>query len=184
VEPRLLQKETVQPATTQVQGGAIMFSKSVPWRAVACRSLPAVLLAGVVSTGAGQERPHMGPRFGVNSGTDAALVGVHVRAPVSPRVEFYPSLDVHLPSRGSLLAFNADAKVLFPARSVEFFTGAGVNVMHRTQGPVNNTDLGLNVLGGVGTRTGWVHPFVEGRVIVNGDTSFQLMGGMNITLGR
>jgi hypothetical protein len=48
---------------------------------------------------------------------------------------------------------------------------------------VGSTHAGLNLLGGVESLRGTVHPFGEGRFIISDDSRFQLQAGLNITLG-
>jgi hypothetical protein len=44
--------------------------------------------------------------------------------------------------------------------------------------------VGANLLLGLESRTGWVHPFVEGKLLLHDNSQFQLIGGLNLTIGR
>ena len=44
-------------------------------------------------------------------------------------------------------------------------------------------DVGANLLMGIESRTGWVHPFAEGKIQLHDRAMFQMIGGLNITLG-
>lgn len=145
--------------------------------------LAALLAAGAAAPGAAQ-RAHAGVRIGANFDTDEVLIGGHFLAPLSRRVELYPSLDIYFPEAGARLGFNGDLKVRFPTTELDLYAGGGINYLHRRVAGVSDGDLGLNLLGGFETRGGWVHPFVEARVLLHDNTSFQLVGGLNFTLGR
>ena len=149
------------------------------------RGLPIALLIGWTSAVAAQTRAHIGPRIGVNFDSDDLLIGAQFTAPLGSRLEFYPSVDIYFPNRGTSLGFNTDLKVLFPTRSApQFYAGGGLNIAYRSVNSVSNTDLGANLIGGVESRRGQVHPFIEGRVLFHDNSAFQLVGGLNITLGR
>jgi hypothetical protein len=144
----------------------------------------ALALAAFPSTGAAQ-RPHFGLRAGYNFDFEEPAVGGHFAVPVARRLDFYPSLDVFLPESGTRMLFNGDLKYRFATASAwEPYLGGGLNVLYRRVAGSGNSDLGANLLGGLETRVGVVHPFFEGRVVVQDNTSFQLAGGLNITLGR
>ena len=40
----------------------------------------------------------------------------------------------------------------------------------------------LRVLGGIETRLGYSHPYIEGKMLQHNGSTFQLMAGINITL--
>jgi hypothetical protein len=44
-----------------------------------------------------------------------------------------------------------------------------------------NTDIGANRSGP--RSVGWIHPFVEGKVLLHDRSQFQLIGGLNLTIG-
>jgi len=148
------------------------------------RGLPIALLIGWSSTVAAQTRSHIGPRVGVNFDSDDLLIGAQLTAPVGRRLEFYPSVDIYFPNRGTSLGFNTDLKLLFPRRSARYYLGGGLNIAYRSVSGASNTHLGANLIGGIESRRGQVHPFLEGRVLFHNNSAFQLVGGLNITLGR
>ena len=172
------------------------------WRPlVRCAGLMTVLAAGAaigVGTAAAQqlrtadprradapERPHIAPRTGLNFDSKDLLVGVQFIAPINNRFEFYPSTDVYFPDRGSQLAFNGDVRYRMPTgRNLAVYGGTGLNVMNRQVGGTSRTNAGMNLLGGLEARSGWVHPFLEGKVTLRDDSFFQAATGVSITLGR
>jgi len=48
----------------------------------------------------------------------------------------------------------------------------------------SNTDAGLNLIVGLESLKGWIHPFAEGRLTVGDESTFQIAGGLNFTLGE
>ncbi|NOT10187.1 MAG: hypothetical protein HOP28_18490 [Gemmatimonadales bacterium] len=147
--------------------------------------LAAFFVVASAGAGAAQLRPHVGPRFGVDTKAEDIFIGFHMTAPIDRRIEFYPSINLFLPDRGSSIGFSGDFKVLFPTRAnTEFYTGAGLNVHHVSFNGVSDTNLGANLIGGIETRLGRVHPFVESRLVFNRETAFQGIIGLNFTFGR
>ncbi|MFN8574672.1 MAG: hypothetical protein U0132_21645 [Gemmatimonadaceae bacterium] len=131
------------------------------------------------------QRAHLGPRVGYNFDTHDAFFSLALTAPIAPRVSFYPSVDVYTPETGSRTGFNGDLRVQIPTvQGPELYTGGGVNVLSRSVANRSNTDVGGNLFLGLQGRSGWVHPFAEGRVLIHDNTSFQLSGGLNFTIGR
>ncbi len=163
-----------------------MSGKRTPWVRSIRLLLPVVLLAGVVSFASAQQmRPHIGVRGGGNFDYNDAVLGAHVLLPVAKWLDVYPSFDAYFPNTGTRLGFNADLKYRIPTNtSVGFYTGGGFNLLYRKINGVSDNDPGVNLLGGLETRQGWVHPFVEGRVLWHDNTSFQMMAGLNFTLGN
>jgi hypothetical protein len=144
----------------------------------------ALSLMAIPATSAAQ-RAHVGVRAGYNFALEEPTVGGHFTVPVARRLDFYPSMDVFLPETGTRMLFNGDLKYRFITQTAwEPYVGGGLNMLYRRVDGSGDTNLGANVLGGIETRLGNVHPFVEGRLVVQDDPSFQLAGGLNITLGR
>ncbi len=145
--------------------------------------LPALLLAGM-SAVAGAQRPRVGFRMGYNFDTRDPLISTNVALPVSNRVEFYPSVDVYLPDRGSMTGFNGDLRLRVPTISgPDVYFGGGLNVLNRSVGSNSNTDVGANVLMGIESHSGAVRPYAEGRVLMHDNNAFQFIGGLSLSLG-
>ncbi len=143
------------------------------------------LTAGIFGGTAGaQASTHVGGRVGYNFDTREVMFSANLTVPMTSRVEFYPSLDVYAPDRGNRIGYNGDVKVMFPMTSgPQFYAGGGVGVVNRTVADFSDTDVGLNLLLGLESRSGWIHPFVEGKVLVHDQSQFQLIGGLNLTIG-
>jgi hypothetical protein len=143
-----------------------------------------VLLAAMPTTAAAQHAA-LGVRAGDNTTYDDALLGVHLQLPIARRLDFYPSMDVYFPNTGTRLGFNADLRYRFPVESaVQPYVGGGLNWLHRSVNDVNNDDVGASLFGGISTQLGTAYPFMEGRVLLQDNTSFQLSAGVAFRLYR
>ena len=149
-------------------------------------ALIVTLAAGAAVTAEAQtHRAHLGPRVSYPFDAEEVGLGAQVGLPIGRRLEFYPSIDVFFVDPGSLWALNADLKYRFGGQGMDWlYTGAGLNLATRSVSGNSETDGGLNLLLGVESLSGWVHPFAEGRLIVGDETGFQISGGLNFTLGR
>ena len=162
-----------------------MFAKRISWRHAARWGLPVLLLMSL-ATAASAQRAHLGFRLGANFDSNDVLLGAHVLVPLTDRLELYPSFDFYFPDDGTLLGFNGDLKYRFPTgSSLWIYAGGGLNLLYFSFEGESDTDVGANLIGGFETRGNWrVHPFVEGRALIHDNSSFQLVGGINITLGH
>jgi hypothetical protein len=124
--------------------------------------------------------------FGVRAGyyfdVEEPFVGAELLARVAPRLYFNPNVEYVLVGEGlSYLTFNGDFHYDFPTRGSNFiWAGAGLGLIRvDPEGPDNSdTDPALNLLAGVGWRTGGVIPYVQGKVIINGGNEFVLAFGL------
>ena len=150
---------------------------------VARWTLPVLMLATAASVASAQ-RAHVGARIGYDLKSKNVLLSTQATVPITNRAEFYPSLDVYLPDNGSMTGFNGDLKYRFPSTvGAELYIGGGVGVLNRSIAGNSDTSVGANALLGVESRSGWVHPFLEGRALMNDNTRFQMIGGLNFTIG-
>jgi hypothetical protein len=79
------------------------------------------------------------------------------------------------------LTLNADFHYDFPTRgSTYVWAGAGLGLLHADPEGPDNGDTGpaLNLLAGVGFRTGGVIPYFQAKVIVDGGSEFALAFGI------
>jgi hypothetical protein len=129
------------------------------------------------------QRAHIGPHAGYDFDRNVGLAGGQMSLPVSRYVELYPSLDVYFLNTGSLLGFNGDVKLrLQPGQPLQLYVGGGLNVQQARAGGASSSDTGWDLLGGIETRLGYSHPYIEGKVLQHTGSTFQLMAGINITL--
>ena len=143
------------------------------------------VMLGASSVAHAQERSHLGPQLGYNFDAEAVVIGAQFSAPIGTHLEFYPSFNYFLVDVGTLWALNADLKFRVPAEGIDWlYFGGGVNLTGFSFSGSSNTEAGLNLLGGIESRRGNVHPFGEFRLTVGDGSSAQLVGGINFTLGR
>jgi hypothetical protein len=121
-----------------------------------------------------EARPLVGVRAGQyanigDSDVDETFVGVEVIAGVTRRVYFNPNLEYVLIEEGKLGTGNLDFHLDLPvADEVHLWLGAGLAVVYADpDGPIeSDTDLGLNLLAGIGFQAGPVIPYLQGKLIL------------------
>ena len=143
----------------------------------------ALAAVGVLPAMAQTSSLHLGPRVGYNFDAEEFTLGGQLSVPVSSRLEFYPSADVHFVEVGSLWTLNADLKYRFSGESMNwFYAGAGLGFRMRSFNDNDNTDTGFNMFFGAESLRGRVHPFGEARVTLSDGSMFMLVGGLNFTI--
>lgn len=113
---------------------------------------------------------------------DAIAVGGGVLAPVghSGRWYFNPNLEVAMGDSRDFIAMSGDFHYDFAEDgNASFWMGAGpaLLVIDRPAGDTD-TDLGINVLTGVGARRGDVRPFAQLRGTVSDESRVAIAGGI------
>jgi len=132
-----------------------------------------------------QTSTHVGMRLGYNFRTEEPVLSANLTVPMTNRVEFYPSIDIYAPETGNRMGFNGDVKVIFPMPpGPQLYFGGGLGIMNRNEGDFSDTQMGLNLLMGLESRTGWLHPFGEAKLLLRDRSQLQLIAGLNLTLGR
>jgi hypothetical protein len=121
-------------------------------------------------------------RSGYNTTLEEASLGGGVLLAIGPSGNWFanPNAEVIFRDSGDAGSINGDVHYDFPSNSsATYWLGAGAAIVHRNPGSGNgNTDLGLNLLAGLGARTGMVRPFVQGRVTVMEDTEATILVGV------
>lgn len=154
-------------------------------RSIARLCLVVVGLAANSTSASAQASTNVGARLGYNFHSDDAVLGLHLTVPISTRIEFYPSIDLYVPDSGNQVGFNGDVKVLLPLRSgPHLYGGGGIGLVNRNEGDFSNTDVGINLLFGIESLVGWIHPFGEARVMIYDDPQLALIAGVNFRFGR
>jgi hypothetical protein len=100
---------------------------------------------------------------------------------VARRFYFNPNLEWVFVEDLSYLTFNADFHYDFPTSGSSFvWAGAGLGLLRvDPEGPNNSdTDPALNLLAGIGFRTGGVIPYFQAKLIVNDGNEFVLAFGV------
>jgi hypothetical protein len=122
-------------------------------------------------------------RAGVYTDADAVGFGAGVLTPVSSdrRWFFNPNLEVGFGDRENLIAMNGDFHYdITQDNSVSVWMGAGPAVLITDPSEGNSrTDMGLNLLTGVGARSGSVRPFGQLKAIVADNSQVVLQGGLH-----
>jgi len=120
-----------------------------------------------------------GVRTGFYTDVDEPFIGIEGLFGLGNHVYLNPNFEYVFTEDPHYMTFNADFHYDFPTRSRAYvWAGAGLGVLY-TNPEVgdSNTDVGLNLLFGVGLK-GHVVPYVQGKVIVSEDTAFVLGVGL------
>ena len=136
----------------------------------------ALLLASAAPAGS---RDMFGVRTGFYTDVDEPFIGIEGLFGLGNHVYLNPNFEYVFTEDPHYMTFNADFHYDFPTRSRAYvWAGAGLGVLY-TNPEVgdSNTDVGLNLLFGVGLK-GHVVPYVQGKVIVSEDTAFVLGVGL------
>jgi hypothetical protein len=136
----------------------------------------ALLLASAAPAAA---RDMFGVRTGFYTDVDEPFIGIEGLFGLGNHVYLNPNFEYVFAEDPHYMTFNADFHYDFPTRSRAYvWAGAGLGVLY-TNPEVgdSNTDVGLNLLFGVGLK-GHVVPYIQGKVIVSEDTAFVLGVGL------
>ncbi len=119
-------------------------------------------------------------KFGIGGRIRHSLQGLFPAAPLSG----IASADVYFPGRGfTELALNYNVVYNFrpaSAPKVTPYAGAGLNFSHITGNGLSDSQLGLNILGGMEFRSAGssVTPFLELKVILDRGDQLVVTGGI------
>lgn len=138
--------------------------------------------AAPAARAASTNAPRVGPHLGYNFDTEELLVGAHFALPVAQGFELYPSFDYHLVDGGTLWALNFDARYRPPLPRGMLYVGGGVNYMRASAGGFSAGDTNINMFGGVEMKGRRLSPYGEARFTLGDGSTFQLVGGLNISL--
>ena len=134
------------------------------------------LILVVCSSRVAAQRAHFGVHGGYNLKSEDWLIGAQLHLPLSRSIEFYPSFDYYFVDPGSLYGLNAD--VQFRTPGAPLYLGGGLNILKSS----GNSDTGFDLFGGLETRYGRTHPYIEARGIFHDGSSLQVLFGLNVTL--
>jgi hypothetical protein len=122
-------------------------------------------------------------RAGLYPDADGVAMGAGVLTPISSsdRWGFNPNAEFAFGDDRNVYTFNGDVHYSLPvARSVDYWVGGGPALLVRDPSVGNsNTDVGVNVLMGVGGRQGTVRPFGQLKGVIADDSEVALMGGIH-----
>jgi hypothetical protein len=118
-------------------------------------------------------------RAGAYTDVDRAFVGIEYRTPLQGRLAVAPNFELVFPGEGSYFSFSADLHYLFAAQGkLSPWLGGGLGIYSRHHGGGgSDTTAGANFIAGLALRTD-LHPHVQLKVVVKGDTSVVLGFGI------
>ena len=144
-----------------------------------------LLIATLAMAAAGTARAAVDAdvRAGIYPNADAVSVGGGVLANVGGSDShwyFNPNVEVAMGDRRDIVAMSGDFHYDFASRNTtSFWMGAGPAVLVTDrQDAGTNTDLGMNVLTGVGAKRGQVRPFAQLRGTVADQSQVTIAGGI------
>jgi hypothetical protein len=125
------------------------------------------------------ERPSVGPRVGYDFDFEHAFIGGQLNLPVGRRWKVVPSAEFYPGQTGSPFRVNADLKYHPPTAYGLFYFGAGFAYLHAS----GASDAGANLFAGwEGRRARPFKPFLEAKFVFAGNTSFNVLAGLNFSL--
>jgi hypothetical protein len=142
-------------------------------------ALAAAILCAVPA--AAQAEPRFGVRLGYYTKVKDPFLGAELLFRIVPEIYFNPNVEAVLVDNGRYLTANGDFHYDFLSGRRSFaWVGAGLAVLNvNPEGPAEgNTDLGLNLLGGIGARRGRVIPYAQAKVILKSDSEFVIGVGL------
>jgi hypothetical protein len=122
--------------------------------------------------------PAMAVDFGVRGGIVFdpldAFVGIEALTPIQGRLFFNPNVE-YVSADDDFVTLNADVHYDFDSglRNRYLWAGAGLALVVG-----NGSDLGVNILAGIGIRTGRTIPYAQAKLLVADDTKLSLGAGI------
>lgn len=119
-------------------------------------------------------------RAGFYSDMSALMLGGGLLSSMGSSWFFNPNVEAAFGDGGNLVTLNADFHYDFPTNGpASFYVGAGPALLYASPDRGDsNTDLGVNLLGGVSGVHGAVRPFAQIKSILSDNTELALMGGI------
>lgn len=159
-----------------------MRSQHARWYAMSVAGLAIVGLSMLVTPRWANAEVSGDVRAGVYPNSDAVALGGGVLAPVgsSGRWYFNPNVELAKGNGPGFVAMSGDFHYDFAQNGgASFWMGGGpaVLVLDR-DGADNDTEMGVNVLTGVGANHGDVRPFAQLRGTMANDSRIAIVGGI------
>ena len=142
-------------------------------------ALAAAILLAVPA--AAQADPRFGVRFGYYTEAEAPFLGAEMLFRIVPQIYFNPNVEAVFVDDGHSFTINGDFHYDFRAGRRTFaWLGAGLAVVNTDpEGPAEgDTDVGLDLLAGIGARHGRMTPYAQAKVILKSDTEFVIGVGL------
>lgn len=153
-------------------------------------SILAICLGLLIAASAMPARADMdlGVRGGLYSDAEAGFLGFELLTDITRQWYFNPNLEYVFVDDGDLFTLNLDAHYDFPSRARHYFwLGGGPAVIFQDRDVergrrierVDETDIGLNLLAGLGFGKGQaIRPYVQGKILLADDTEAVLAFGL------
>ena len=138
-------------------------------------------LIAVAAPPAAADDGMFGVRLGYYTEAEAAFVGGEALFKLAPRLYLNPNAEYVFVDNARYITVNGDLHYDFKSSGRTFFwVGAGLALLaFNPDGPADgDTDVGLNLLAGVGARRGSVIPYIQAKIIAQDDTEFVLALGV------
>lgn len=122
-----------------------------------------------------------GVRLGIYTDPSDLFVGGEFLTPITRGLYFNPNIEYVFIEHGDELTFNFDVHYDLPNRHRTYvWVGAGVGIIYiNPEGPADaQTDVGLNLLFGVGVPAGNLIPYVQAKVLIADNSDFILAFGL------
>jgi hypothetical protein len=135
----------------------------------------------VAMPAAAQADPKFGVRLGYYTKVEDPFIGAELLFRIVPEIYFNPNVEVVLVHNGRYLTVNGDFHYDFYSRRRTFlWLGAGLAAINTNpEGPAEgHTDVGLNLLAGIGARRGRVIPYAQAKAILKSDSEFVIAVGL------
>ena len=151
--------------------------------------LCAVALAGMLSLPASvSAQVQAGPILAYHTDAEAVGIGAFVSIPLAAvaGLAIVPDFTWFFPDNVDYFEINGDVVYNFtvgPESPVLPFAFGGLNIARTSNDFVSNTDIGLNLGGGVNFVAGSLAPFAGAKFELQDDTFFVIFGGIGFTLG-
>jgi hypothetical protein len=155
--------------------------KHFPARATFSALAMALTLAALPAATA-EAQWDFGVRGGYYSDVEEAFLGAELLTPIGPGGWYFnPNVEYVFVDPGDLFSINGDFHYDFwQEGSWNAWLGAGPGVIFRDTGRRrgDETDLGLNLLAGIGARQGATRPYLQGKVVFADETEAVLAVGL------
>jgi hypothetical protein len=146
-------------------------------RLVATTALAALVC---LSSAAPARAANVGIRFGAYTDPTDAFLGAEVLLALSRQVYVNPNIEYVFAHNETYMTFNADFHYDLNTRGPYVWIGAGLAVIYQNPDgpPPSTTDVGANLLVGIGARGGSVIPYVQAKLIIKSNTQFVIGAGI------
>lgn len=151
--------------------------------------LGAVALVGMLTMPSGAEAQTLGAVGAYYDDLEAFGLGAYVAIPIPQVYEglsFNPNFVFFFPDGGDYWELNGDVVLSFPLEDdspIIPFALSGISIGRTSAGSFSDTDIGLNLGGGVAFPLESVRPVAGAKFEIRDNTGFVIFGGVGFPLG-